>query len=168
MLILVLLLILGSLFIFILGRIIYRKRQVDEVYKKISPLLQKRNEQIALQLSNNSILLSEPAFSSVQILLNQATEEELDLFETLAIQNRINQYFDESFLEQLSEREDTKVLYNALISSNLQLKEARECFNMAATYHNYSVEFFPTKTLSKLLGYQTVPQLTYPSEILKS
>ena len=163
MLILILLLILGALFIFIFGRVIYRKRQVAEVYKKVSPLLQKRNEQIAHHLLNHTVLPSIPQFASVQKLLSQANEEELDMFETVAIENRINQYFDESFLDQLSKKEDMQALYNAIINSNMQLKEARETFNMAATYHNYSVEFFPTKTLSKLLGYQTVPQLTYPN-----
>lgn len=161
-------LILGALFIFMWTRVIYRKRQVDEVYTKINPLLKKRNEQIAFQLSNKVVSYSSTTLSSVQKLLIQSAEEELDMFETIAIENRMNQYFDNSFLSHLSKNENTQLLYNSIINTNIQLKEARETFNMAATYHNYSVEFFPTKILSKLLGYQTVPQLSYPNQELAS
>lgn len=163
MLVLILSLILAALFIFMLGRVFYRKRQVDEVYKKVSALLMKRNEQLAHQLKNNTLFQSNQTLSSVEKLLNQSAEDEPDMFETIAIENRINQYLDDSFLSQLSKNESTQPLYNTIINSNIQFKEAREAFNMAATYHNYSVEFFPTNTLSKLLGYKTVPQLTYPN-----
>jgi len=151
---------------FISARIVYRKRQVDEVYKKIVPLLQKRNEQIALQLSNNTLNYGNLTILSVQQLLNQANEEDLDLFETIGIENRINQYFDDAFLNQLSKNEHTQGLYKTIINSNIQLTEARDAFNLASTYHNYSVEFFPTKIFSKLLGYKTVPQLAYPYHTL--
>lgn len=160
MLVLILFLILAALFIFMLGRVFYRKRQVDEVYKKINALLLKRNEQLAHQLNNNP--LSNKTLSSVSMLLKQSAEDEPDMFETIAIENRINQFFDNPFLNQLSKNEGTQALYNTIVNSNIQFKEAREAFNMAATFHNYSVEFFPTKTLSKILGYKVVPQLTYP------
>lgn len=165
MLVLILFLTLAALFIFMSGRVFYRKRQVDEVYKKVNALLLMRNQQLANQLNSNSLLQTDKTLSSVEKLLNQSAEDELDMFETIAIENRINRFFDDPFLNQLSKNESTQPLYNTIINSNIQFKEAREAFNMAATYHNYSVEYFPTKTLSKLLGYKTVPQLTYPNNI---
>jgi len=166
LLVLILFLTLGALFIFMLGRVVYRKREVVEVYKKISPLLQKRNEQIAHQLSNKVFDVSSPVLLSVQKMLDQAAEEDLDMFETIAIENKMIQYFDNSFLNQLSENENTQALYKTIINSNINLIEARDTFNMTATYHNYSVEYFPTKIFSKILGYQTVPQIAYPFHTL--
>jgi len=167
LLVLVLSLVLATLFFFMVGKTIFRKRQVDEVYKKVKLLLAERNQVLSKHF--NSVYKYpagiENTLHSVFSLLEQSAEEDTDLLETIAIENKINQHLDKPMMQKLSETNDAQALHNAILNSNIKFKEAREAFNSAATYHNYSVEYFPTKMLTRILGYEAIPLLNFPPGI---
>lgn len=141
-------------------QIITRKRRVYL-------LLPQLNKQMALRNKEIEGLLYKDMFKStkqlahlkkIKQLLNQSINDEVDLVELMAIEENFNNHYN-ALIQDSYNKEQMELLFEGRLLANLKFNQIMQEFNSAATYHNNSVNYFPTKLLAQLLGYKTVPLL---------
>lgn len=145
-------------------QIITRKRRVDFYLPQLTKQMVLRNEKFTEFLKDYSTDNTEQLHSLDKInqLLNQSINDEVDLVELMAIEQNFNKHYDALILNS-SKYEEMEYLFEGRLLANLKFEQHAQEYNSAATYHNNSVVYFPTKLFAQLLGYKAVPLLNINS-----
>jgi len=141
-------------------QIITRKRRVDYLLPELNKQIVQRNKEIEGLLHEDMFKNTEQLnhLKKIKQLLNQSINEEVDLAELIAIEQNLDKHYDALICDSLN-NEQMELLFEGRLLANLKFSQKTEEFNSAATYHNNSVKYFPTKLIAKLLGYKVVPLL---------
>jgi len=141
-------------------QIISRKRKVDYLLPQLNKQMVERNKQIVKFLNESGFKDAEQLhyISKIKQLLNQVINDDIDLVELIAIEDNFDKHYN-ALLMSCNNNEEMEYFFESRLLANLKFNQKTLEFNSAVTYHNNSVNYFPTKLFAQLLGYKTVPLL---------
>lgn len=139
---------------------ITRKRRVDYLLPQLNKQIVQRNKEIEGLLHQDMFKSTGQLahLKKIKQLLNQSINDEVDLAELMAIEQNFNKYYNALICSSVN-NEQMELLFEGRLLANLKFSQKTQEFNSAATYHNNSVKYFPTKLIAQLLGYKVVPLL---------